>query len=654
MKKPTDTTQIYFKELGLAKKAREIIGDTSLTGKELADEYYVLAKEYDKLLRNAIKITSIGDVNQRKLLNAYHVEKEKLQLEQIVKDRTNEVEEKNRILEQQTELLKEQSRKLKEMAAIKSRFFANVSHEFRTPLTLIIGPLEQMLEFGNGENTEQLELMMRNAQRLLGLINQLLDLAKIESGSTKLQAYRQDCIPFIRGVVSSFQSLASQRGLDLSFFSHDDSIALYFDPVKLEEILYNLLINAIKYTPAGGNITVSVDSNTAPSSTFPTGSVGISIADTGHGIPAYQLENIFDRFFQADSANTSKCKGSGIGLAIVKELVNLHKGFIEAESLVDEGSTFIVRLPLGNTHLQPDEFSDSPPPTVTKKSNELRALFLSESRAIENAVGDDHPEKDIGKQTEEEEKNIILVVEDSADVRNYIKGALSDTYSVIEAENGQEGIQKARMLIPDLIISDIMMPETDGFELCRALKNDVKTSHIPIILLTSKVEDKDIIEGLETGADDYITKPFNTRILCSRIKNLIALRRHLQQTFDREMTLMPTKMAVSSLDKEFLDSVHDVLAKNISDPDFNVESLCEKLYMSRSTIYRKIQALSGESPTSYIRSYRLKRGAQLLKRHYGSVLEVSFEVGFSNSSYFTKCFKDKFQQLPSEYQKQNQ
>ncbi len=247
-------------------------------------------------------------------------------------------------------------------------------------------------------------------------------------------------------------------------------------------------------------------------------------------------------------------------------------------------------------------------------------------------------------------KNIILVVEDNADVRAYIREPLQSLYRVEEAKDGEEGIKKAQEIIPDLIISDIMMPGVDGYELCKVLKQDIKTSHIPIILLTAKASEESIIAGLETGADDYITKPFSIKILCARIKNLIDLRTHLQQTINREMLLQPAKMSVSKVDKEFLKDLETAINKNISDPEFNVEELCRKLYMGRTTLYRKIHALSGESPTEFIRSYRLKRGAELLKSGRLTVLEVAFEVGFSSANYFTKCFKKKFDQLPTTYQ----
>jgi signal transduction histidine kinase/CheY-like chemotaxis protein/AraC-like DNA-binding protein len=660
MAKSSDVTGIYDRELRLLEKVREILTGNSLSKNELFNEYCALGKEYERLVRQAINITRIGDATQKKLMRSWELEQEKRRLEQVVKERTEEIEEKNRQLEQKTAQLEEQSDKLKELDQVKSRFFANISHEFRTPLTLIIGPLEQMLfTCDDNEQKKKLNLMLRNSQRLLGLINQLLDLSKFESGNVRLQAGWLNIIPFLKGIAASFEPLAVQKEVDLTFSTEEEDITLYFDPEKLEEILFNLLSNAVKFTPAGGKISVLVRSRSINAGNFPsdrvsplTSYVEISVCDTGPGIPREQLDHIFDRFYQSDSTYEYHQKGSGIGLALAKELVELHHGTIEAHTWEGEniGTEFIIRFPMGDAHLRPDEIIEiSETPSLRKTPGEILAFDMIEEKEDDS---DSEPGTIDSQSTAAEgtDKNIILLVEDSRDVREYVRAALEPLYTVVEAKNGEEGIQKAQDIIPDLIISDIMMSGIDGYELCRVLKNHRNTSHVPIILLTAKAGEADIIEGLETGADDYITKPFNTKILCARIKNLVDLRRYFQQTMNREMTLQPTKMTVLPVDKEFINDLKEVIEKNIKDPDFNVEELCKKLYMSHATLYRKIHALTGESPTEFIRSYRLKRGAELLKNNFGTVLEVAMEVGFSSANYFTKCFKKKFHQLPSAYQ----
>jgi signal transduction histidine kinase/ligand-binding sensor domain-containing protein/DNA-binding response OmpR family regulator len=571
------------------------------------------------------------------------------------------------LIEAKNQQLEEQSEKLKEMDKVKTRFFANISHEFRTPLTLIMGPLEQMIAAcseNEKEKKRKLNLMLRNAQRLLRLINQLLELSRLDSGKLKLQAVKTDIIIFMKGIVDSFQLLAQQKELDLVFHPGQNNeeeaadMSLYIDPRKMEDIMSNLLLNAIKFTPPGGEVKVTLNKSflggpggrffkKAPlvaegKSNFPEGFVEISVKDTGPGVPHEQLAHIFDRFYQADSTYDHHQKGSGIGLALSKELVELHYGTIEPRSREGDGSEFIIRLPSGSAHLAADEIVDIPsaqPPGGDKIHEE------AEIPGFEMVNEEEEKENEPGAH----KADIILVVEDSADLRDYIKEALEPGYTVVGAGDGREGIQKAQEMIPDLIISDIMMPEVNGYELCRELKNHVNTSHIPIILLTAKASEESILEGLETGVDDYITKPFNTNILSARIKNLIDLRRQLHLKLDREMTLQPTEISLSKIDEEFVQELEEVIEKNLSEPEFNVEDMGKKLYMSRATLYRKIYALSGKTPSEFLRSYRLKRAAQLLASNFGSVTEVAFEVGFSNRNYFTKCFKEQFHQLPSDY-----
>ncbi|HLP46056.1 MAG TPA: response regulator, partial [Candidatus Kapabacteria bacterium] len=351
-----------------------------------------------------------------------------------------------------------------------------------------------------------------------------------------------------------------------------------------------------------------------------------------------ELAHIFDRFYQADSTYEYHRQGTGIGLAIAREIVELHHGTITAYSTGSEGAgtLFAIRLPMGKAHLKAVEIVESVP---------------APKRLAEPVPGvKEEEEEEIVKGPEAPGKNIILVVEDSADVREYIRGALEPLYAVVEAKDGEQGLEKAKEIVPDLIICDIMMPGKDGFDVCREIKSDRITSHIPVILLTAKAGEENILTGFETGADDYITKPFSTRILSARIKNLIELRCRLQQTLKQEMDIQPAKMSISKLDREFFQELQAVIETNLSEPEFNVEELRKKLYMSGATLYRKVLALTNETPTDFIRSYRLKRAAELLKSGSGSITEVAFEVGFSSRTYFSKCFKEKFNRLPSEYQ----
>jgi signal transduction histidine kinase/AraC-like DNA-binding protein len=591
---------------------------------------------------------------------------EKLWLEQVVKERTREINDKKQQLETQTVQLQEQSERLKEMDQVKSRFFANISHEFRTPLTLIMGPLEQML-VDNRENEhhrkKHLNLMLRSAQRLLNLINQLLDLSKLDSGKMKLRATRQNIIPFLKGLLDPFYFLAAQRKLGLVFKAEREELTLYFDPEKLEKVFGNLLSNAIKFTGPGGEIRVTVNFDPAASGNFPAGAAVITVADNGRGIPAEQLPLIFDRFYQAGDSGEHDQKGSGIGLALTRELVVLHHGTIEIKSsdtgaVENRGTEFILKFPLGKEHLKPNEITELPgkSPERKKSPGPSPSVYFGDGLdgGEEERISELKENGGKAGRTDSEPdspgKDIILVVEDSRDVRQYIREPLQPHYTVVEAVDGLEGMEKAKEIVPDLIISDIMMPKADGYELCRVLKKDVVTSHIPIILLTAKASEENIVQGLETGADDYITKPFNTKILMVRIKNLIDLRQQLQHKMKRQMMLQPAEISVSSIDEEFIKELQGTIEKNLADPDFSVEELGKKLYMSRASLYRKLQALTGESPNHFIRNYRLKRAAQLLKENFGNVTEVAFEVGFSSSAYFTKCFKEQFQQLPSSYQ----
>ncbi|UCH96264.1 MAG: response regulator [Candidatus Aminicenantes bacterium] len=579
------------------------------------------------------------------------LELEKQKLEQLVQDRTREINEKNWQLETQTLQLKEQSGKLQEMDRVKSRFFANISHEFRTPLTLITGPLEQILEQTRDNSQKKIfSVMLRNSRRLLTLINQLLDLSRFDSGKMKLQAAHQDMIPFVKSILESFHLLARQNKLDIRLKTGEETIFLYFDTQKMEEVLTNLLDNAVKFTPASGTITVSVTRHPSPEDHFPSGFLRISVRDTGIGIPKDQLIHIFDRFYRVEDAHPGKQeqKGTGIGLALTKEVIALHRGKIDVHSREGEnsGTEFVVRLPLGQEHLEPgDMITPSQIPAPGQTDAGIQPDDEPREHERESLL---EPAPDTGEA--EPGKPVILVVEDHADVRDYIRGSLQSLYTIAEAADGKEGIEKAKEIIPDLVISDVMMPETDGYQLCRTLKKDILTSHIPIILLTAKVSEENVLQGLETGADDYIPKPFNMKLLLTRVKNLIELRRHLQVRRKSQMDLQPGEIVVSPLDEDFYNELQEVIEKNLADPDFNVEQLGKKLYMGRTTLYRKILAITGETPYQFIRSYRLLRAARLLETRSVNVSEAALKVGFTDMSYFARCFKEKFHQLPSQFQ----
>lgn len=551
---------------------------------------------------------------------------------------------------------------------MKSRFFANISHEFRTPLTLILGPLEKLLsETIDKRLIKQYRVMLRSGRRLLRLINQLLDLSKMESGNMSLKASPEDIVKLIRSTVLFFSSMAERRKIDLKFSASQDSIEVYVDRDKLEKIMSNLLSNAFKFTPEGGKISVTIstdqDENLTP--TYPIkwskdwvkNFIEIAVADTGKGIPSDRIEKIFDRFYQVEDSSTREHEGTGIGLALTKELVELHHGEICVASQISEkylfkglkplkgfysdeqGTAFVIRLPLGTAHLKEDEIVEiSPISGVDEKTEiELEKPEFEETAPLK-------PEIHLRKGAE-----IILIVEDNQDVRDYIREFLEATYQIIEAKDGLEGFEIAAEKIPDLVVSDVMMPKLDGFEFCRKLKTDERTSHIPVILLTARASGDSKVEGLEIGADDYLTKPFDVRELQVRVKNLIEGRRKLRERFSREITLQPKDVAITSMDEQFLQRAMAIVEKHIADAEFTTDTLAWEVGLSRMQLNRKLQALTDQPSRGFIRMLRLKRAAQLLQQSAGTVTEIAYDVGFNSLSHFAKAFREQFGQSPSEY-----
>jgi DNA-binding response OmpR family regulator len=416
----------------------------------------------------------------------------------------------------------------------------------------------------------------------------------------------------------------------------------------------NLLSNAFKFTSEGGEISVAVATVEADSNDkrlSPAGNwIEITVTDTGTGIPHELLGKIFDRFYQIDDSHTREQQGSGIGLALTKEFVELHRGEIAVHSTPDQGTTFVVSLPLGKEHLRENEIiSEEAASEGDQRSFQPIAAEIMET---ERLVDETSPNKDDGGVIEED-ATIILVVEDNRDVRKYIHEHLAPSYQVLEAGDGAEGIEKAQEVIPDLIISDIMMPKMDGYELCWVLKNDEKTSHIPVILLTAKASGESKLQGLETGADDYLIKPFNSKELSARVKNLIALRKKLRERFSREVVLKPGNIAITPLDETFLLKMKSVAEQHLGEEDFSIETLRHEVGMSRTQLHRKLRALIDQSPSQFVRSMRLQRAVELLRQKAGTVAEIAYMVGFGSQAYFTKCFHEQFGCSPKEYQKRS-
>jgi signal transduction histidine kinase/ligand-binding sensor domain-containing protein/DNA-binding response OmpR family regulator len=556
-------------------------------------------------------------------------------------------------LKQQLEMEHVQARNLVQVDRLKSRFFANISHEFRTPLTLILGPIEKLrARISDGESRQDLNMMQRNAKRLLQLINQLLDLSKLEAGGMKLQARPENIVTLLRGVTQAFESLARQKEIDLQFRSSAEEIIAYVERDKVEKILINLLSNAFKFTAEGGQVSVqlSVSSDQSTDNQLITEScLLISVRDTGIGIPEEQLSRIFDRFYQVadslkhDSEFTRETSGTGIGLALAKDLVELHHGEISVTSEVGRGTEFIIRLPLGKEHLQPEE--------IVETSDQ--SLVISEQLSVvgdQFAVTIDQQSATNSKQRATSlQRPVILIVDDNADMRVYMRGYLENDYRLVEAENGVEGLKQARKSPPDLIISDVMMPKMDGFQFCEGIKTEARTSHIPVILLTAKASGESKLAGLETGADDYLTKPFDAKELQVRVKNLIAQRRRLKERFQQELKVQPKEITVTSMDEALLQRMIGIVEANMGNSEFDTATFARKAGMSRGHLNSKLRALTNCSSREFIRTLRLKRAAQLLEQGFGNVTEVAFEVGFDSLAHFAKVFRDHFGLAPKEY-----
>ncbi len=561
-----------------------------------------------------------------------------------LKDTIFTAEKEKSIVEMQTryetEKKEQETERLRELEQVKSRFFSQITHEFRTPLTLILGPVQQILQHpkiqSDSELQNRLSLVKRNGQRLSNLVNQLLDLSKLESGKMSIENKQGDLIPFVENIVANFQSLAQQQNIRFQFDTSIPQLAVQFDGDKLEKILNNLLSNAFKFTPSNGRITLQLQTQ---NKTETHTDLQITLKDTGKGIEAKHLAHVFDRFYQADNSNIREVEGSGVGLSLVKELIELQGGKIEVTSEINIGTTFTFHLPLelskaiSNTSIaekKPAQSSSFKTFEVSKRTQ------TTASKIIQTKV------KGTGK-------NIVLVVEDNPDMQTYIQSILSPQYEVLQAMNGEEGVNRALEEVPDLIVSDVMMPKKDGYTLCKELKTNEKTNHIPILLLTAKAALDSRIEGLEQGADVYLSKPFSPKELLLNIENQIKVRQQLQEKYTNQILQSDEETGKETITDPFLQKLIETIETHLNDIQLSAKQLSQYMYMSRQQIHRKLKALTNYSTTEFIRLLRLQKAKNLLESRQYTMTEIAYEVGFSTPSYFSRSFVKQYGVSPSKW-----
>jgi len=518
---------------------------------------------------------------------------------------------------------------VQEVNEMKLRFFTNISHEFRTPLTLILAPVQELLSVENMPlaGKKKLQLIEQNSKRLLRLVGQLLDFRKAETGKMTISVSKFDLIKFLKQEVKAFRGLAESNQVKLSFQSDVSQMMLWFDSEKMGIVMNNLLSNAFKHVPQDGEISVKLIKQDMHAR--------IEVRDNGKGIPKTELKRIFDRFYQVDSTLNRSTGGSGIGLALTKRIVELHQGNISVESTRDVETVFFIDLLLGKEHFSEDQIAqDEIFEEATEDFIKSEQHTQTVKPEIKNAKG---------------EKKTLLIVEDQEDINNYIADLFHEDYNVIQKFDGVEGYANCMQTLPDLIISDVMMPGMDGFEFCEKVKKQERTAHIPVILLTAKTADQFKIKGITIGADAYITKPFNTEELWVQVQTLLKSRKVLKDSFSKKVKLEPTDIEISSYEEKFLNQAVKIVEDHMHDHDFSAEVLASSLNMSTSTLYRKLKLLSAMSTNIFIRSIRLKRAAQLLADPHKTIAEISVQVGIADLKYFRKCFRDMYGSSPSEY-----
>ncbi len=544
------------------------------------------------------------------------------------KNRMNmELSRQKKKLEEQRDQLISLSKQLEEATHAKLVFFTNVSHDFRTPLTLVADPVEQLLEDKALTPRQQslLKVVHKNVHILLRLVNQILDFRKYENDKLELVRANMNLRVQLQEWSHSFQTLALKKHIHFVLEVNDDraDYLMAVDAEKMERVYFNLLSNAFKFTPENGTITVTLSTLTKEEGGR---YARLVVADTGSGISVQHIRHIFDRFYQIDVNHA----GSGIGLALAKAFVELHGGEITVDSVEGKGTVFTVDIPMA---------------VVEEPSADL----VQEPRITQQTVVEELEDMETEEQIPDENKECILIIDDNADVRDYVKSLLKEEYTVIEAPDGRAGLKKAMKYVPDAIICDVMMPVMDGLECCRKLKTELQTSHIPVMLLTACSLDEQRIQGFECGADSYISKPFNSKLLLVRLRNLMDNHKRLKQFFGDKTTL--SKEPVSDVDKGFVDRFRELIEENLADSELSVEDLGSKMGLSRVQLYRKIKALTNYSPNELVRIARLKKAASLLASSEKTISEITYEVGFTSPSYFTKCYKDYFGESPTDFLK---
>jgi signal transduction histidine kinase/DNA-binding response OmpR family regulator len=530
-------------------------------------------------------------------------------------------------IKQRSHFEAERAENLRALDEAKTKLYTNITHEFRTPLTIILGMTEQLSTRTGQALSRELQLIRRSGENLLHLVNQMLDLQKIEAAAMPIHPVQGNIIPFLAYVVHSFSSLAALKQIQLQFEPENSRVVMDYDPEKYQDILANLVSNAIKFTPEQGRILVTTRLYPKATSPHQRSELILTVMDNGIGIPPAQLPHIFDRFYQVNDGQLHKPRGTGIGLALTKELVKLLGAKIEVRSEEGTGTTFVIRFPVSNTA----KFQETTVSVKADNESLTAGSLLPPSTPNLNA---DQP--------------IALVVDDNEDMMAYITMCLQDQYQLDLAHNGKEALEKALEHIPDVIISDVMMPEMDGFALCRQLKTDFRTSHIPVILLTARADQASRIAGLATGADAYLIKPFHKGELLLRIQKLIELRKELQRRYTSPEAASTLSIPTLPLEDEFMQKVRDTVASNLSDEDFDIEKLCQSLAMSRSQLYRKFEALTDMPIGKYIRTQRLYKAKELLEKGQVNVTEAAMQSGFRNLSHFSTAFKEEFGISPKE------